>query len=535
MLLPEPVTAPQRQHATEKESTQLSLEDAEPRGLATDPKKRRKKPKRRQDSTLREQHEQDLSISGPLMEPQHVFAEPVPQIEMEEPDAVLHVAQPQADDWSLASRAPLPAPDDTRQANGSWSPHNQLYEDLEAAAQRQQTDEGSSITPPPRSRPNYAQSTLEAAAQPQHMEQEFPVSPHPQSRPCSVHSTRPSPEPLIPVAQASYEEESQHVDREMTVGGGMPFDGGARQSMSAGATRRKGRKSRTQPPVAGSVPTKVNDLIHILAYEARKVEEANAANLQAIQHEKEEQLQAAHQARQQLQEELDAVLEEKEHLAATLDKHTAKLKKYDSQFPRLKKFVDGLGTDLDKLRHDSNAVRRRSEELLDGHNDSRQEHSALIEDVRQASEHALQVRNKALENCRELQSDLDAATLRTDYLSQQLSEKAGMLVEERDSRARLERLLSSATQSDEAIMKSLKSNADAILDKLYEVHATLEKGQADDTVTELLQQTFAVVQGATSDTTEAVDQIASVKGLVETISERYVEHASIRRTWLTGL
>jgi hypothetical protein len=146
---------------------------------------------------------------------------------------------------------------------------------------------------------------------------------------------------------------------------------------------------------------------------------------------------------------------------------------------------------------------------------------ALIDQLRICSDRATESRNEALAACRELQAELEANKLGNDYLSIQLSDNAGLLAEERDRTSQLYRQLASATHSEDKVLRALKSNADAILDKLYEVHAALELGEKDTTITEMLRQTFAAVQGANSSATDAVEHTMSLKSAVEAMGERY--------------
>ncbi|KAK5163971.1 uncharacterized protein LTR77_010367 [Saxophila tyrrhenica] len=388
--------------------------------------------------------------------------------------------------------------DDVQGLASTYSPHDQLRDDHESAAQVQHAEQEaeqavSATTPPPTD-----QGSLDAQ--------------------------RPSPAQFFPPGHSALREAHQDGSAGAVAAPTSHPNGGHQQNLTAGARKRRVRKARAQPAVAPAESSKMNDLLHILAYEARQIEQRSAAKLEAAEIQKAEDQQKAQSVLQQLEEDLAAALEERDQLAAAIDKHNQKLEKYDAQLPRFKMFLDGIGTDLNKLRNTSNTVRRSSEALSSGYASTKQEQQTLVGQLRTCSERAVKLRNEAMQNCRELQAELDAANLRSDYLSQQLNEKAGMLAEERDRRALFEGQLASAGRSDDKVLAALKSNANDILDKLHLVHAALETSQSDKTISDLIQQTSALVQGVKSGTTEAVDHITSVKGLVETLSERVNNH-----------
>jgi methyl-accepting chemotaxis protein len=131
------------------------------------------------------------------------------------------------------------------------------------------------------------------------------------------------------------------------------------------------------------------------------------------------------------------------------------------------------------------------------------------------------LRNEALETCRELQSELQDLTRYKQYLEKRANENAGMLCEERDRTSQLQCQLASAIEQERSTMKDLKSNTDCMLDKLYLIHGELEEARAKPDMSGVIQQMSSIVQDTNGSMVETLENIGSVKSLVEDLSQRY--------------
>lgn len=375
------------------------------------------------------------------------------------------------------------------------SPHSQLQGDLQAA-----TSNHSPSVPDPSCRANM-----------QHAMQEMPQEP-----PTLVQS---SP---TPNHRQQYEVDDHNSNMET-------FQRVSDHSVPARVSKRKQKQSRraTAPAPSEQGPvdessSDINDYLQIVAFKIQQREQAAAASLANERESLQAELQQAIDTKRMLQEELDNALQQKDSLATTVDEHHAKITAYELKVNRFKTFVDGLGKDVDSLKKDANNARRQGEQLAQENVTRRAERDALQYQVTIWAERSAQLNNQTLKACHETQSELEKVVMHNNYLDQQLSEKAGLLGEERDRRSQLEKQLTSTASSDKDLLQALKSNHDAILEQLSEVHETVKESQDHQKLSDMLQTTFNAVDGLSSDANATKESIASVKELVESMSQRYM-------------
>ncbi|TKA79018.1 hypothetical protein B0A55_03164 [Friedmanniomyces simplex] len=231
------------------------------------------------------------------------------------------------------------------------------------------------------------------------------------------------------------------------------------------------------------------------------------------------ELQRVTEAKQQLQADLDEVQQQKGDMSILLEQQRGKISAYEGKLNRFRTFVDGLGNDVNALKREAGVTRRKGDELIQEGEDRKAEQAALFEQISSCAEKSAQLKDQALKACQEAHFDVQAVHLRNEYLEKQLSERIGLLAEERDRRAHLERQLVTVASSDEVVRRTLKSNNDAVLDKLYEIHATLEDAGNDKIPAEMVEKTLAAIQALTSQQSSNADDLVSVKDMIESISD----------------
>lgn len=136
-----------------------------------------------------------------------------------------------------------------------------------------------------------------------------------------------------------------------------------------------------------------------------------------------------------------------------------------------------------------------------------------------ARDNAGQLEKKALKACSEARSELSVAAAQHAQLRQELDAKDKLLVEEKNLRSQLQAQLSATGHDREALVRQLKSNNDAVLNKLYEMHGTLEESNHKQEVTEMLEKITTAVQGLTSRPTATVEDVVAVKVLVASLPD----------------
>ena len=301
------------------------------------------------------------------------------------------------------------------------------------------------------------------------------------------------------------------------------------QLVPARVSKRKQKRSRRVTAPAPSehehvseLSSDVIDYVQILAFKIRQHEQSASAKFSAEREALHVELQQAADAKQTLQDELDHVQQQKDILTTTIDQHKAKITAYESKVTRFKTFVDGLGKDIDSLKKEANTTRRQNEQLTQEDESRKAERKALQDQFNICAERSAQLNDKTLKACQETQAALQVAVIRSDYLEQQLSEKVGLLAEERDRRSQLERQLASGAGSDESVRETLQTNNDAVLEKLEEIHEELKERHNDHETSDMLQATFAGVEALNSETMTTMEGVASIKELINGLNEGYV-------------
>ncbi|KAK0255307.1 hypothetical protein LTS09_009694 [Friedmanniomyces endolithicus] len=227
------------------------------------------------------------------------------------------------------------------------------------------------------------------------------------------------------------------------------------------------------------------------------------------------ELQQISEAKQQLQATLDTVQQQNGDLSAVIEQQRGKVAAYEVKLYKFKTFVDGLGNDVSTLKKQAGVTRRKGEQLAREGEECKAEQAALFEQLSSCASESARLKNDALKAGQQAQYDLQAAILRNEYLEQQLGERIGLLAEERDRRAHLERQLVTVATSDEAVHLALKTNNDGVLIKLSGIHATLEALGSDKEPAKLAVKTLAAIQALNAQHSSNADDLSSIRDIVD--------------------
>ena len=382
------------------------------------------------------------------------------------------------------------------------SPHMQLQEDLEVASEQAQAPEQPAET-------EYTPSgmLLDQNAQPAR----------------ANSATYPSVPNLEKQQQRSADRHDSidHSQLGMSAGqltGGKPPSKPKKRSSKL--SRRATAPAPAAEPSAMESSFELGDYFQILQYKVHQHKQAIEAKYASDNEQLQSELQRMLDAKQILQDHLDAVEQEMVGLTNILESEQAKVAKYESKVGKLQTFVNGLGKDVGALKKDASSTHRKYEELKDGAADSKAEQRALFEQMAACAEKSAQLKHEALKALRDAQSELQAAVISSDYFRGQLDEKVGLLSEERDRRTQLEKQLANTASSDEKITRLLKANNNAVLDKLFEMHVTLEGTEGGTKASGLVQSTLAAVQDLIGQHRTSNEELITVKGLTEALTER---------------
>ncbi|KAK3691772.1 hypothetical protein LTR37_018430 [Vermiconidia calcicola] len=474
-----PITDPEQMH---KASMDLRHEKGQ----------KRKKKKRRNHETAPAEPAGDGVVTWPATE----FAQETMEPEVvQEPATVSEPVTATAQICGERPQTPTQFDDEEGRPNAS-SPHSQLYGDLQAATGVQQATE------------NTERSAW------------------PTDRPLQSDVARPVPEPLSPIQRRSTPNETPQDSDVAESGVNHSSHRVPDRQGSARVSKRKSkapRKTSTTAPGATGAENNsdIMDYMQILAFKVRQKEQSCLARIENERMTMQAELQSARETKHMLEEQLGNVLQQKETLAAEVEKRQTKVASYESKINRFKTFVDGLGKDVDYLKREATASRRKAEQLALDDENRKAEHNALLEQLRTGSEQSSLLRDRALRACNDAQSELQPAIQRGDYLEQQLSEKVGLLSAERDRCAKLERQITSTAESEKNLLKMLTANHNTILEKLYEFQAMSQKVREEDVAAaDKLEALSANVQGLNSSATATVEGISAIRELVDSMSQR---------------
>ena len=493
---PDTVAAPvdQLEAAPEINGEASQLPSLQPAAEVKGKKKRKKKKKRRYDTAPTELTEQ-YPVAGPADGMAVYQSVEAPEVaDGEQHINVVEAFEP-APEYQGQPRpaTPMDMIGSGRQEVEASSPHTQLHDDLQAAAFEQERSM------------RFAHDDM--------------ASQH--AQPAEAEALE--AEPLNAAMNNQYSPNVQSRDVCRT-------DTRRRTSSRPDTGRVAKRKSKVGRKATAPAPTEtlhsdqstsdVNDYLQILAFKVQQKQQSASSRLAAERESMTAELQQILDAKQALQDELDAMQQQKSNLTTTLEKQKMKTTAYESKISKFKTFVDGLGNDIDALKKEASITHRKGEQLEQEGKDRKAEQNALFEQLSACAEKSAQLEDEALKACQDAQLELQAAHLRNNYLEQQLSERVGLLAEERDRRSQLEKQLATAASSDEAVVRALKSNNNAVLDKLFEIHAVIEGAESDKKTSEMVKKALAAVQALTSQHSTNADNIISVKDMIDSLSER---------------
>ncbi|KAI7110454.1 hypothetical protein KC339_g139 [Hortaea werneckii] len=243
--------------------------------------------------------------------------------------------------------------------------------------------------------------------------------------------------------------------------------------------------------------------MHVKKQEAaRKHAAERDALLAELQHEAE--------AKSALQEELRSARADRTLLITSVEQQKTRVRTLEHKVSRFRTFVDGLGNDMDALKKESGATRRRSERLIQEGEERKAEQHFLLEQLSDCAEKSAQLQSSALKACQETHAELKMAQQQNNYLEQQLNEKVGLLAEERDRRAQQDARSVSDAGSNQAVLSALEANQESLLEQLYLLRTLIEDAQNDKRSIDLVEKVLAAVQALTSQHSANADDLLSI-------------------------
>ncbi|KAF2091495.1 hypothetical protein K490DRAFT_52700 [Saccharata proteae CBS 121410] len=157
------------------------------------------------------------------------------------------------------------------------------------------------------------------------------------------------------------------------------------------------------------------------------------------------------------QSKLENITRSNNELSTELQRYKVIIAKYESKIARVEKFTNGIGNDLASLRNDNRTLGKSCSDLIDENRQRKAERDHLVDQLSIRTEKASALRKLMTKALREAEASYERANQHKEYLEQQLSEKVGLLAEERNRRAELEKQLNvTATTNHSELVKLLE-------------------------------------------------------------------------------
>lgn len=202
-----------------------------------------------------------------------------------------------------------------------------------------------------------------------------------------------------------------------------------------------------------------------------------------------------------------------------LDQRVKSLRDRGKQYA---KFLNGFSSDIGLLRqgNESNAEAMRAH--AQEHAEFETNYRAIRHGVLQAVEKFSDFKGRNLNLSRDLMLRVQELTQHCEYLEQQLSEKVGLLTEERDLRGTLEKQLHQPQAEHNRLQGVFKECADKILEKLDALHRFVDDKQKHKEFVALVKKCSEETASLSRQGQASVESVTGVRGLVEALSSSYV-------------
>lgn len=297
-----------------------------------------------------------------------------------------------------------------------------------------------------------------------HPENDFPGSVvansrHQTSHPLSDLSN--APDSMLPTASST-----SRVNKTSTQG---PAASRYMRRSSAEAPRRRTvpqaqPNPRRNAAAAASTPNGVQELLEVVEYKFKQNEQQLRQKFSTHNSNIQRQLQQAWEENEELRAQVTALQDRCEASEAAIDKYKNQIGKAKG----LQKFLDGLGSDLHSLKRSYDSEKRNFTERMEA---SEKEILRLESTLagKDEFEGMLSHSKTSLEKLLEARGfELQSLVQHRDMLRIQLDERIGQLVEERDTRLRLEQLVAELRASESASLTASIEQCAASLASRFE-------------------------------------------------------------------
>lgn len=251
----------------------------------------------------------------------------------------------------------------------------------------------------------------------------------------------------------------------------------------------------------------------------RTIENRTAQEIQQLTAENQSlatQLQHSITAKDALQDHVSSLRDEKERFAVSLEQEKEKFQDVKSRALQCRKFINSLQGDMAKIKSDADREHKQMQQLLAATN-------TPAPDMTEHIENSKRLKNEVAKQCQAASFKVSLAESRIILLEEDLKQKIGSLAEEKNLREQLQAQLNTIEGTKKAMLEQISRGKNEVLDKLYEIHATLEENENREGLTNMLQTTMTAIQDLNNKPETAIDEITSIKSMMESLTEKSVQ------------
>ncbi|KAL9072574.1 MAG: hypothetical protein Q9157_005034 [Trypethelium eluteriae] len=237
------------------------------------------------------------------------------------------------------------------------------------------------------------------------------------------------------------------------------------------------RSSSTRPasmPVAGTM-----DIVHMLQTKLRHDEQQSSEALANSKRESLQQTCALERAASVAQSKLEILEAEKEQLLAKTRHDQEQIQSLRKRAAVLENFVHGFSSDFSRVKEDLIKAQRNCSQLMEDKACQDSERVKLVRHFDSNLQRVDSLHRESKDVIADLQARIVCVTKEKEMLESNLNEKVGMLVEQRDLCATLQRHLEDVREAPRRVEECVQSVSQATMQKLEDVQISIEEVTID--------------------------------------------------------
>ena len=230
-------------------------------------------------------------------------------------------------------------------------------------------------------------------------------------------------------------------------------------------------------PIAGT-----RDIMHLLQMQLHRDEQQTSQALERSKEEFLQQIRNLEHARSVAQSKLEVLESEKEQLLNKTRHDQEQISNLRKRSATLDNFVNGFSSDFNRLREDLMRTQSTCSQLMEDKGRQTSEKTKLIEHFNSNLSRSEHLHSEAKRLITALQTRMEIVIREKEMLESNLNEKVGMLAEQRDTCAKLQKHLEEVRHIPESWRQSVQSESQVVNQKLDELRVSVERIDIDEKI-----------------------------------------------------